>query len=1645
MNIKKKVLSFLTASACTIGFLSGSLSVSAEYESDWMSADDFYYTYVDEDEDGNYDFVRIIGGEAETITIPETVDDLVVKEVNGGLMSENIEVSENNPYFCTIDGVLFDTSVTKLIAYPTARTDTSYTVPDTVTEIGNAAFYNSNLEEIILPESLVSIGNSAFGYNRNLVGIAIPDTVEYIGDEAFRYCETITEVNLPQGLASIGSEAFYCCYSLETITIPDTVTSIGSYAFSHTAVTEITLPSALTEISYGLFSQCENLTDITIPDTVTTIGEHAFAGTAITEITLPSSLTGISNGLFDECWLLTDITIPDTVTEIGDYAFYGCSALSDIEIPDSVTSVGEKAFYNTPLIEIQEDKLLYYVDSWLVYFDDYYTADTVSIADGTVGIADSIFRDCGSVVGVEIPEGVKYIGDFAFAESSISYVVLPETLVSIGEYAFSECESMTEIVIPDSVTEIGEYAFYNCDALNTAVLSSNLTAIRSNAFAYCDSLTEINIPESVIEIGEYAFYYCDVLERIVINNPECEIYDGYETISNWNNGTIYGYINSTAYTYAKAYEWNFEWLDENIVYGDANLDGVLNIRDSAYLAKSIAEGTISEYDLYADYNGDESVTIRDAAAVANNVAYELLANKGGEKIQREDNPSANISIGTAETMAGDYIEIPVKINAGNNFESAAFLIEWSEELGDLYYEVYTYGSASVEYECDGNACSIAAYCTEPIEDGTIATLSFYVPYNAKAGIYEINCTAIDTFALHDGEDLAASASVTNGSVTVLPEIPYNLVVKEGESVEISSDYDMFTVVSEDNTVAKVVGNVLEGIKAGETVLHFVTESGKSFESTAAVMPTENIEIRVDEQKYINVPLYHNRWFVSDDTVAYINSNGVLTGKSEGTTKIYAVDTYGETVYVGYVTVKEKTVTTVAASSPTTTTAATFKTVVVTSVEAVQKDYVDADMPTPSIYLSKINGKPGETVTVYVKVKCNNNFEAVDTWIRWDDDELESSSAYGCNGVSVASSNGNGYCSLVAYNDDPVADGAVAAIDFTIPENAPAGKEYTLYFTDMSVFYEFGGDDYADTVETFSGSVKTGSMVSEKLVLNEGQSIGLAGESSKYKIISKNESIAKVENNILYGVESGETYLYFIKDNKTFAVPVSVTVGDSCVIDIYDSRNLDFDYDGSLVWLSENVSVAEASYGYVYANKPGTVKVYALDKATGRRVYECNVTVVGEVAVTTSTSSSVTTTTTTTTVSRGTALISLTTGTTPAPVTAPADHIDAEMPNPSVYISNVGGEAGETVKVDVKVKCNNNFGMLYAGTIGWWYDYGLTLKSVIPYSDDITVVSEIDNSNCCCYITAFSNVEGFADGTIATLEFEIPADAELENVYNISFDSLEYMTEYGSEESVPGWSTVSGSITVTGNYEYEIKPAPPYEITVEEGYTIMFSDDFKDFEVFIDDYELEKQDGNVVSAVYDGYAAIYLVNDIINYVVNVTINPVAPPTEFTVREREYEDIDLAINDYNYTWLSDNQEVAQVDSDGWVYGISIGTANIYAVDKETGEIAYTGKVTVTEGVAETTAVTSGSPTVTTVTTVSTTISGTGTPDTENPSDGLRGDANLDGKVNVRDAATVAGALAKKITDTLPQLADYNNDGQINVRDAAAIAGYLANAHK
>ena len=423
-----------------------------------------------------------------SITIPGSVKSIEEWAFYSSRDLIKITVSKKNANYSSLDGVLFNKDKTVLIKYPQAKTG-SYTIPNSVTSIENGAF--GGCTSIIISNSITDIGERAFFDCEALTEFIVSeqnahysslDGVLFNKDKTvlIKYPQAKTgNYTIPNSVTSIGNSAFWYCTGLTNITIPNSVTSIGERAFEIcTSLASITLPNSLISIKNRTFARCTSITNIIIPNSVASIGEGAFEGcTSLASITLPNSLTSITNRIFAHCTSLTNIIIPNSVTDIGEFAFWGCRNLESVTIGNSVKSIGYNAFSGcTNLRNIRIPNSVTYIDKWNFFDCEALTEFIVSKQNANYSSLNGVLFNKDKTILIQypiaksgsytVPNSVKMIENYAFYGcTSLESIVIPNSVKSIGVRAFENCTNLTRITLGDSVEYIGHWAFEGCIGL----------------------------------------------------------------------------------------------------------------------------------------------------------------------------------------------------------------------------------------------------------------------------------------------------------------------------------------------------------------------------------------------------------------------------------------------------------------------------------------------------------------------------------------------------------------------------------------------------------------------------------------------------------------------------------------------------------------------------------------------------------------------------------------------------------------------------------------------------------------------------------------------------------------------------------------------------------------------------------------------------------------------------------------------------------------------------------------------------------------------------------------------------------------------------------------------------------------------------
>lgn len=449
-------------------------------------------------------------GNSKTLTLADDA-------FNGCDSVESFLIGDANENYCTDGrGVLYSKDRTVLIKYPAGNNGTSYAVDSHTLHINSRAFENSvNLENIILPDGLRSLGDSAFGGCTSLESVSLPESVGTLGGYCFRDCVNLREV------------IFNCaeCDDIENERSPFENAGSQSGGFL------LDFSDSVKYIPNGLFCGDAGkyyVREITVGRSVEKTGSDFDALPSLTALNFNAECC--EHISFRNCENLEDVNVGENVSEIPEYFIYGCTSVDSISIPESVKRIGMKAFEGTGYYNSAEnwENNSLYIGRNLIRVDEKYSG-SYAVKPDTLVVADRAFENCARVTEVSIPDSVITLGEYSFANCA----KLNDVYFNAADCQFAYC----------AFADTGVKNFYIANDVKTlpAYLLSGSTGIKS-----------LMIPESVDTIGEYALDVSGTLAEIVFYRNGRMNIDGplYDYLRNYKT-VVYCRENSFIHSFAE--------------------------------------------------------------------------------------------------------------------------------------------------------------------------------------------------------------------------------------------------------------------------------------------------------------------------------------------------------------------------------------------------------------------------------------------------------------------------------------------------------------------------------------------------------------------------------------------------------------------------------------------------------------------------------------------------------------------------------------------------------------------------------------------------------------------------------------------------------------------------------------------------------------------------------------------------------------------------------------------------------------------------------------------------------------------------------------------------------------------------------------
>lgn len=454
-----------------------------------------------------------------------------------------------------------------------ARNLTHIELPSTIRRIGENAFRSTGLKDLILPNSVVYIGASAFAQNKSLQSIKLSENVDTIESSAFKECNSIKKITIPSSVKYLGESAFSDCTSMEYVDFQ----------------------GSLSRINLKTFYNCAALTDIILPTDLEEIDEYAFCKCAsLIFFEYPYSIKVVHSNALSYCDGIRKIVYNDNIEEIdaiGYEPYYSTKCCLDTVIVNFNSPLPVKKSYRSNIIvvvphgcgndfrnadywkkniiqEVDEDYVTVNVEQpgmlyseinkqvsstkvgklkvigklddndWKILKSDktpmLYSLDLSGISNteipksqfsGKIWLTDILLPDslekinnnafygCTRLTGtLQLPETIINFGEYSMYGTNFDTVLFAND-VSVGAHAFENCSSL-EFISSEFITSIGLQAFNGCKSLKRFLTSEKLKSLATSAFSKCSSLSEVVLTEGLEMIKEYAFDGCSMLTDI---------------------------------------------------------------------------------------------------------------------------------------------------------------------------------------------------------------------------------------------------------------------------------------------------------------------------------------------------------------------------------------------------------------------------------------------------------------------------------------------------------------------------------------------------------------------------------------------------------------------------------------------------------------------------------------------------------------------------------------------------------------------------------------------------------------------------------------------------------------------------------------------------------------------------------------------------------------------------------------------------------------------------------------------------------------------------------------------------------------------------------------------------------------------------
>ena len=394
--------------------------------------------------------------------------------------------------------------------------------------------HKNDIITIIVKDGITTICTNAFT-STSVQAAEIADSVTVMRDGTFNNCQNLTSVKLSNSLKKINTETFYHCSSLTTLEIPNSVEEIASVTFCYSGIKEIVIPESVTRIGICAFEDITDFKSITILNPDCNIRSCIKDGTVIGYTSSTAQKFAEENGLIFKS--LDEISVVTTSS-------------STTSANNTVTNI------NTTQTSVNAENVIASGEcgestTWSLDKEGTLTI----MGKGEISTRPWLTEHKNNIKTIIIKDGITHIRTYAFTGTSVQKAEIADSVIVMRAGTFNNCQNLSSVKLSNSLKKINTETFYHCSSLTTLEIPNSVEEIASVTFCY-SGIKEIVIPKSVTRIGICAFEDIADFKSITILNPDCNIKSCIK------DGTVIGYLSSTAQKYAEENGFTFKSLGE---------------------------------------------------------------------------------------------------------------------------------------------------------------------------------------------------------------------------------------------------------------------------------------------------------------------------------------------------------------------------------------------------------------------------------------------------------------------------------------------------------------------------------------------------------------------------------------------------------------------------------------------------------------------------------------------------------------------------------------------------------------------------------------------------------------------------------------------------------------------------------------------------------------------------------------------------------------------------------------------------------------------------------------------------------------------------------------------------------------------------